>query len=116
MKLPHHDQAIVPRRKITDYLLAGAHPSGGDKAAFFHAFGFALDAWERLAAALKEHAFAIEVARIETSPFGTRYVVEGRLRTPSGRTPGVRTVWFTATEGDIPRLVTAYPLKEDAHD
>lgn len=110
MRLPRHDQAIVPRRKITDYLLSTTHPSGQDKAVFFQTFGFNVDEWELLADALKEHAAVHAVARVETSPFGTRYVVEGAMRTPSGRRPSVRSVWFVDEDGDPPRLVTAYPL------
>ncbi|MFQ5612045.1 MAG: DUF6883 domain-containing protein [Anaerolineae bacterium] len=43
-------------------------------------------------------------------PFGTRYVVEGPMPAPDGRTPLVRSVWFIETRGQIPQFVTAYPL------
>ena len=41
---------------------------------------------------------------------GTAYVVEGKLESPDGRNPGVRSVWFVDTGSQIPRLVTAYPI------
>jgi hypothetical protein len=118
LKLPHHNEAVIPEAKIVDYLLSPTHQTGGGKAGFFTLFGFSRNVWEELADALKEHAVNHEVTRVEASPFGTRYIVEGRLKTPTGRTPYVRVVWFTETGEDIPRLVTAYPVpnKEGEHD
>lgn len=63
-----------------------------------------------LAAALNQHACENEVARIEHSPFGQRYVVEGPIFAPDGRTPTIRAIWFIETGEEIPRFVTAYPL------
>ena len=45
-------------------------------------------------------------------PFGTGYTVEGALLAPDGRTLRVRVVWFIEIGEAVPRLVTAYPLKE----
>ncbi|WP_375338976.1 DUF6883 domain-containing protein [Ancylothrix sp. D3o] len=57
------------------------------------------------------HAADHELAKIEASPFGTRYVIEGRVITPDGRNPEVRSVWFISTGDDTPKLVSAYPLE-----
>ncbi len=46
-----------------------------------------------------------------TTAFGTRYVVEGILHTPDGRTPTVCVVWFVDNGDGVPRLVTAFPGK-----
>ena len=110
MTLPGIERAVIPRRKVVDYLLSPTHPEGRGKAAFFRHFGFRPEAWDVLAGALRRHAAEHEVAREEPSPFGTRYVVEGIMETPSGRTPRVRSVWFIDEEDGVPRLVTAYPL------
>jgi len=110
VKLPNHDQAIVPREKIVDYLLSHAHRDGRGKAIFFSGFGFSVNAWQTLADALRRHAAENEVAKIEASPYGTRYVIEGELHAPDGRRPLVRVVWFVDTGEVIPRLATAYPL------
>jgi hypothetical protein len=80
-------------------------------AEFFKRFGFSAASWEELATSLRRHADDHEVAKIEDSPFGTRYVVEGILYTPDGRTPNVRSVWFIETGENVPRFVTAYPLE-----
>ena len=41
-----------------------------------------------------------EIGRLvyEPSPFGTRYVVEGIMTAPDGRSPLIRTVWFIRNE------------------
>ena len=56
---------------------------------------------------------ANENRTVETvqTPFGTRYIVDGPLHAPDGRTPDVRAVWFIDLDGTIPRLVTAYPIQ-----
>ena len=110
MKLPNFERAIIPREKITGYLLSPSHTDGRSKAAFFARFGFTVASWQTLAGALLRHAETHEVAKIEVSPpFGTRYVIEGNLETPDGRAPLVRVVWFIDIDEEIPRLVTAYP-------
>ncbi len=94
MKLPNYEQAIVPRRKITDYLLSPAHRDGRSKAAFFTRFGFAIDTWEVFAHALRRHAADHNILEMEETAFGTSYTIEGSLVTPDGRAPRVRVVWF----------------------
>jgi hypothetical protein len=111
MKLPSIDAALIPQKKIVNYLLSETHDSGRDKANFFRRFGFTSEAWETLAQALRQHAAQHEIAKIELSPFGKRYVIEGALQTPSGRVPQVRVVWFIDNRETVPRFVTAYPLK-----
>jgi len=61
-----------------------------------------------LAEALLHRAAEHEVAGSNVTAFGTRYVIEGALQTPSGREPNVRVVWFVDRDSDTPRLVTAY--------
>ena len=116
MKLPNGAQAVVPERKITDYLLSLTHRDGRSKAAFFLRFGFTLSRWEALADALRRHAVDNDVVEREDTPFGTSYAVEGPLLAPDSRSPHVRVVWFIETSEHIPRLVTAYPLKGARND
>jgi hypothetical protein len=107
--LPDGDRAYADRAKITDYLLSPSHPDGSGKAAFFMRFGFRTEQWGALSAALKEVGVSNPVAGTVESPHGTRYTVDGLLRTPDGRIPMVRTVWIVEP-GNPPRLITAYPL------
>ena len=109
--LPNAERAIVPKRKIVAYLLSESHPDGRPKARFFGAFGFLPVRWRDLATALRRRAVDSPVIETASTAFGTRYLVEGILHTPDGRTPVVRTVWFVERGGGPPRLVTAYPGK-----
>lgn len=73
--------------------------------------GFAPSDWPRLAGALRRHGSENPVVDAVETPFGTRYVVEGILHAPDGRTPAARTVWFIGREDAETRLVTAYPVR-----
>lgn len=109
--LPNAERAIVPELKITRYLLDLTSKHGKSKAQFFLAFGFTIDAWEVMAAALKQHAQAHPVASTRETPYGLHYSIEGQINTPDGRNPQVRTVWKIETGEFIPSFVTAYPLQ-----
>ena len=109
MMLPNAHLAIVERAKITEYLLNAAHPDNGGKSPFFRALGFAPEQWETLAAAFRQIALNSPVAQNMETRHGKKYIIHGDIKTPSGKTPIVRTVWIIETDEDVPRLVTAYP-------
>jgi hypothetical protein len=111
LKLPNYENAVISETKITGYLLSTKHRDGRSKAEFFTRLGFSSDAWEDLVKALLRHAAENEVAKIEDSPFGTRYIIEGFLLAPDRRGAVVRSVWFIETGEQVPRFVTAYPLQ-----
>jgi len=110
MMLPNAQLATVPEPKITRYLLNPGHPAGGSKATFFLRYGFTIQDWRRLAAALLRHARENEVVETEQTRHGTRYVLDGPLEAPDGLILNVRTAWYTDPDGDVPRFVTAHPL------
>jgi hypothetical protein len=112
MKLPNADKLVIEREKIVDYLLNPTHRFGGSKARFFDRFGFEPEHWQRLAEALRIHGQTHEVKRVRETGFGPRFEVEGRLNTPDGRSPHVRSVWQQDHGVVAPRLITAYPLQE----
>jgi hypothetical protein len=111
LKLPNAQNLIVERSKIVDYLLSDVHEDGRHKAAFFRRFGFRPEFWTEMASTLKRHAEVHEVFKEEPSPFGQRFVVDGIMEMPDGRTPLVRTVWFIRINESVPRFVTAFPVK-----
>ena len=111
MKLTNVEHASVPEAKITRYLLDLTSAKGKSKAVFFLAFGFTIEDWQRMADALKAHAAAHEVASIEVDAHGTRYVIEGALKTPDGRNPQVRVIWIIRDDRSAPSLISAYPLR-----
>jgi hypothetical protein len=111
--LPNRELAQVPEKKLREYLLSMSHPVGHAKARFFLSIGFSPDRWEVLSGALLRHAVELEVVQAEPNRFGTRYLIEGRLASPDGRDPRVRSVWFIETGEVIPRFVTAYPVSKE---
>ena len=112
MKLPNLHLATVEREKITDYLLNEAHPDNGGKALFFIVLGYSREDWLILANAFLKLARDTDVAINMESSHGIKYIVDGRLSTPSGKKATVRTVWIVDKGSENPRLVTAYPCEE----
>lgn len=111
MKLPNANRAVVEERKVLTYLLNAAHPDNGGKAAFFLSLGFTRSNWEHLAAALRKLAVEGDVSNHVVSAHGTKYVLEGRIHGPEGKTGAVRTIWIVEPGLPVPRLVTAYPYE-----
>ncbi len=109
MKLPNAENALVEREKIMEYLLNAAHPDNGGKAKFFEGAGFQRDKWETLAAAFRKLAREAEVTQSLESPQGQKYIIGGKIESPSGRAAMVQTIWIVDRGVDTPRLVTAYP-------
>ncbi len=114
MKLPNHKKLIVEKSKITDYLLS--EEKSGGKSAFYMAFGFEREDWLTLKEALLQHASSHEITHSSETLHGIKYIIEGEMQTPDGRSPQVRSVWIVDTGKDVPRLVTAYPLEGEKHD
>lgn len=112
MKLPSADAVVVAEEKIRDYLLNAAHPDNGGKAAFFFSLGFRREDWGALVIAFRELARTGGVSAHLESAHGRKYILDGRIQSPSGRSPVVRTIWIMDRGDDIPRLVTAYPFEE----
>ena len=108
MRISNADAAFVPPDKLTGYLLALAHPVGGSKAQFFRAHGFGETNTAELEVGLLAIARGADAEATE-SPHGVKYVADGDLPTPSGRSVRVRTVWIVEPTDPRPRLITAYP-------
>lgn len=109
MKLPNSDRAFIPRPKLRQYLLSKSHPVGRWKAELLGSLGFDELRADALEQALLDIARSQDAAEVIASPYGTLYIIEGDLQTPSGRTVRMRTVWIIEAGQDAPRFVTAYP-------
>lgn len=103
---------LVSEAKVTDYLLNATHALGKSKAAYFGRFGFSADRHVALLEALLAHPQNNPVVAVTTNAFGIKSVVECRLKTPDGRDPCIRSVWFLENQSKLQRLVTAYPAPE----
>lgn len=112
MKLPAADRAVVEQAKVVDYLLNPWHSGNGGKADFFVGVGFNRTGWQVFALALRRLAEIGAVSVHMETTYGDKYVVDGRLETPSGRLPVVRTIWIVDRGAEVPRLITAYPYGE----
>ncbi len=109
MNLPNAHLAVVERHKIIDYLLNAAHPDNGGKAQFFTSVGFLVQRWELMAEALRRMARNTPVSSRVESVHGRKFILEGEIQAPGGKTPRIRSVWIIDRESEVPRLVTAYP-------
>ena len=103
------DLAVIPAEKLRDYLLSPTHPVGRFKAAFFGGLGYGAESWPRLAADLRAQHLILEATPIEASPFGQKYLIQGPLTGPAGRTAVLVSIWIILSGEDAPRLVTLFP-------
>ena len=109
MKLPGIENAVVDPKKIRDYLLSTSHPLGRFKASFFLALGYTTSNWDLLARDLRSLANQQEAEPSGRNDYGQKYIVQGMLKGPSGRTSEVVTVWIVLFGEVAPRFVTAFP-------
>lgn len=110
MRLPNAEGAQVDRDKLEQYLVSQSHPIGRSKARFFRGVGFDESNIAILQQALIGIARAEEIVEIVASSYGTKYIVDGSITTPSGDQVKLRTVWIIEPGRDRPRFVTAYPI------
>ncbi len=108
-RLPNAQKAIVEAEKLHGYILSSTHPLGRFKATFFKNFGYSSENWEDFEKRLRELILSNEVSKVEESPFGKKFIVEGGLIGPSGRTVQIISVWVILKGESMPRFVTVYP-------
>ena len=107
--LPNAAQSIVEPAKVRDYLLSTAHPVGRFKAVVFVALGYSAENWQLLADDLLVLARSEPAREGQSSPYGQKYEVSGKLTGPNGRSATVTTVWMLKPDESAPRFVTAFP-------
>ncbi len=98
MKLPNSEKALVSKEKLSNYLLSETHPVGGSKAKFFRRLGLNETNLNLLTKSLLKIARKNEVKGVRKIVYGTNYMIEGEIDTPSGKKVRIITVWFTKTE------------------
>jgi hypothetical protein len=109
--LPYIEEAFVPEPKLSGYLLAIDHAFGRSKALFLNSLGFRMGHPDVLRRALLQHAADNAVSSVQSTPFGVKYLIEGRFSGPTGTSAVIRSVWFVETGERSPRFVTAYPIR-----
>lgn len=112
VRVPNIESGIIDAGKLSGYLLDHDHPDGGPKARFLESFGFSQRGPDELRRAILAHAVAHRVTVQRRTEFGIMYEVVGRLASPDGRDPVVRSVWIIDDGSETPRLVTLVPDHE----
>ncbi len=105
------NKILIPREKLTDYLLSTTHMVGRAKAKFFRQLGFDDDSIDRFEEELANIAKFGKILETIESSYGTKYIIDGTLDTPSGGKARLCTVWIEDQKKQFLRFVTAYPKK-----
>ena len=111
LKLPNPERAIVDIAKLRAYSLNPEHSRGKHKARVFAA---ALGLREEDAGWLRSlllEAVHRDARTVEQDEFGTYYVIDFEVRTPTGAAV-IRSSWIVRAGEDSPRLTTCY-VKRD---
>jgi hypothetical protein len=85
-RLPNAERAIIEADKLRGYVLSSAHPVGRFKAAFFQRLGYSAENWEAFEWSLRELILSQDVAQVEESQYGQKFIVEGPFKGSSGET------------------------------
>lgn len=110
MKLPQGNNALILQEKLTDYILSETHSMGKFKAKLFRKLGFNETNVHLFIKALSKIAKLGEVVNLSTFQYGAKYVLDGEIDTPGGKTIKVRTIWIIERGQVRPRFVTVYPI------
>lgn len=108
MKLP--DDVVIPREKLTRYLLVFQPES--DKSKFLVQAGFTAENPEALEAAIRELVATHDAVFDRSDRFGDFYRVDGTLRGVNNQNLAVVTIWIIRTEEkaqSVYRFVTLKP-------
>lgn len=111
MKIPNAERAIVEIGKLRDYCLDLEHSDGKHKA---HQFYVMLDITADNADTLRDILlWAVKTYDAQLGQrdnYGQRYRIDFPI-TWKGKQAIIRSGWIIEPDSDIPRLVTAYPLR-----
>jgi hypothetical protein len=107
MDIDAFETIIIEPEKISVYLLNIHHKDGSSKARFFISFGFTKNNCSDF---LIQHLKSNESKKTIQTPFGIKYIIEGKLNTPTGVPIQIRSIWFVIKQEKILKFVTAYPL------
>ncbi|OGY25473.1 MAG: hypothetical protein A2Z11_03530 [Candidatus Woykebacteria bacterium RBG_16_43_9] len=110
MKLPNSERAYVPKQKLTEYLLSETHAVGKFKARFFRKLGFGEANAHLLQKEIINIARSQEIKESIPSNYGTKYIVDGDIKTTIGESVKIRTVWIIEKDQTQPNFITAYPV------
>lgn len=109
MKLPNRKKVIISRDKLINYVLSDEEP----KAKFFRNIGFTKTNFRSLKKVIYQLAQSGEAKEVteEDSPYHTsKYTLEGKINSPTGKSVMVITIWVIDKGQKRPRLISVYPV------
>jgi hypothetical protein len=106
MKLP--STPTISTRKLTQYLLAKRLED--DKSQFLNLAGYTLSNSECLLNDLAALA-RCDAVFLESTEYGDKYEIRGKLTGPNGRGLSVVTIWLTEAVTRETKFITLYPDK-----
>lgn len=110
MSIPDGCVLEVSLEKVTGYLLNPDHADGRPKALFFLSNGLNRNDPEPFIALLHTHFETCDNPTVLETPFGTKYMAEGKLTMPNGTIHLLRSVWIREHGEKIIKFVTAYKI------
>lgn len=105
MKLPA--DTIISREKLTHYLLRAREDH--DKSGFLALAGYSLENADQLESDLRTQLLPLEAVAAETTLYGEKFIIRGRLVGPTGRALKVFSVWIVEKATGLSKFVTLYP-------
>lgn len=111
MRIPNAERAVVDIRKLRDYCLNPQHHRGKHKARLFASLlDMDADDAEGLRNALLEAVKTQDAHLADMDTYGQRYTLDFTLNWQDKQAT-IRSAWIIESDSDIPKLTTAFPLK-----
>ncbi|MGI0479345.1 DUF6883 domain-containing protein [Geminocystis sp. CENA526] len=107
MKIP--ENAIIPKAKITRYLLI--FKPRNDKSKYLAQAGFTLDNWQLLKLAIQQIIRENEAKEDITDQYGTYYQVIGELKGVNNQNLTVVTIWLRREIDQEFQFITLKPYR-----
>lgn len=111
MRVSSQQKVIIPKSKLTDYLLSETHPVGKWKSRFFQSLGYDSRAVDALDASLREILRLGAASEAVEGKHGIKYLIDGTITGPGGLSAAIRTIWIVEKGDNVLRFVTAYPRR-----
>lgn len=111
--LPKADEAVIDKRKFTEYAL-NSYKAPDKAKAFKLALGYDLSNWKELEQKIKEAIKNFPAKEKNVTQYGKQYEVIIKIKGPNGKSANVATGWILDSKTGEMRLTSAYVTKKVA--